>query len=1080
MGCQVLANWFEFAQGFGWIHKQGWEDISSSTASCCGESRWGIVCETGNNALSSGFYSSNDSSGNSSNRNSSTNDSYIVSISLPNNNMSSIENLGDFPGWNSSDLSRVAYIDFSGNNFVGELTMTVPPSLTTFNLMNNNLSGSFDVRGESLESFFVSFNSLDGKLPTNLAQNLPLLQKLRLDQNNIGGTVEVLANLSRLVELYISDNWFSGTLPSFFGAPLRVLHASDNQFDRMNTSLFFHPDLHILTLALNIRNDTGASLSIDWNECSEINKMMRMRETSNKQDGDVAMTATTAADDVRGVIKLIELDLSDNLDLAIISETSPNRRSDVPPFRLEQILQCFAQSENLYTLLLKNCSLNGNLNNFSLIPRALSVFDVSKNNLTFFDPEIVSKTQMMVLDVSDNMFLQLLEQDDEKLSDLGLFSSLVISNTSLKVCFSDSFYDGQALTAVRAVNMRNQENNSCQPPVNMHTFIEKKVINTDNFLYDVSTQLLCPLWRLNLQGFLYLESSLTNFSYCKCDSPFHYFNGALCVPCPDSVSCDNRANTPDLNRSGGAIAVFYPPNHTVKDNYWPMDKRGKLSVSFVAADVSFLYCRHFDVCNTPATSTYSCAKGYNVTSRMCSQCSLNYYSVAEICVPCGQGVAKIILVVVSLVVAIVAIYLAYCYASIIQKSAAWGIWLFFLQTMSTISQRMSTHDPATSFLHDILAFRPWQLECVTDDPAWMIEPRAVLLLGLSLPMVLCGLILGLRYACSSGGLEVNRCGGIRLGFLVMGRGLNLLFMPVLNQLLQISVCTEVAGVSFLTNHPYADCWIPFNTQTELKHVFIFSGFVFVLCVSIMLFIYAVFAKDPQMHFLNSGLKNKKKAKKEYWSLVVLLRRIALSVTVLGLDSRSMPVAPFAMLTVFWALQNIFRPYTRKSDNVFESLSLTVTLGLYFWLVIANLAKEQSPFLPYFYNAGIGLMTAVFLTLIVWEHRGKCSLRFLGCVKWLSDKSAVVRAALTVLISDDLASSSIAVSEADEKAVAASIDRAFSLSKHSIQIERTSLHVNFEASQTLDYFDVDNASHGSTTNGEAFHRLRASLLSQADS
>lgn len=62
-------------------------------------------------------------------------------------------------------------------------------------------------------------NRLTGLLPTNLDQETPLLQSLRLSENRLKGEIPAsLGDLPRMRDLRLDDNQLTGSIPPSFGA----------------------------------------------------------------------------------------------------------------------------------------------------------------------------------------------------------------------------------------------------------------------------------------------------------------------------------------------------------------------------------------------------------------------------------------------------------------------------------------------------------------------------------------------------------------------------------------------------------------------------------------------------------------------------------------------------------------------------------------------------------------------------------------------------------------------------------------------------------------------------------------------
>ncbi|ETO24320.1 hypothetical protein RFI_12835, partial [Reticulomyxa filosa] len=101
-------------------------------------------------------------------------------------------------------------------------------SLTTFDLAMNRLSGSIPSsmfqNCTRMTTFMASFNSLTGTI-SSFISHWRFLVVLFLGSNRLHGTIPVeLAQLSLLVEVDLSDNFFNGTIPPQFGFERIYIH----------------------------------------------------------------------------------------------------------------------------------------------------------------------------------------------------------------------------------------------------------------------------------------------------------------------------------------------------------------------------------------------------------------------------------------------------------------------------------------------------------------------------------------------------------------------------------------------------------------------------------------------------------------------------------------------------------------------------------------------------------------------------------------------------------------------------------------------------------------------------------------
>ncbi|RVX12860.1 LRR receptor-like serine/threonine-protein kinase FLS2 [Vitis vinifera] len=138
---------------------------------------------------------------------------------------------------------RLAYIDFSSNDFSGEVPTTFPKETRFLALGGNKFSGG---------------------LPLNLT-NLSKLERLELQDNNLTGELpNFLSQISTLQVLNLRNNSFQGLIPeSIFNlSNLRILDASKNclDFTERWSSQEVQVSLEFRDLIVNWKNSKQASL----------------------------------------------------------------------------------------------------------------------------------------------------------------------------------------------------------------------------------------------------------------------------------------------------------------------------------------------------------------------------------------------------------------------------------------------------------------------------------------------------------------------------------------------------------------------------------------------------------------------------------------------------------------------------------------------------------------------------------------------------------------------------------------------------------------------------------------------------
>ncbi|KAI3852921.1 hypothetical protein MKW92_007186 [Papaver armeniacum] len=145
-----------------------------------------------------------------------------------------------FKPWNIprslTSARRLRFFSANAANLIGN----VPQFLEGFNFPH-------------LQSFHVSFNSLEGGLPDSLGTTI--LQSIRLNDQSglkLNGSISILGNITSLSEVFLHGNQFSGTLPDF-SQNLQKLNVSDNLISGLiPASLISLKSLRMLSLSSNL------------------------------------------------------------------------------------------------------------------------------------------------------------------------------------------------------------------------------------------------------------------------------------------------------------------------------------------------------------------------------------------------------------------------------------------------------------------------------------------------------------------------------------------------------------------------------------------------------------------------------------------------------------------------------------------------------------------------------------------------------------------------------------------------------------------------------------------------------------
>ncbi|OEL33279.1 putative LRR receptor-like serine/threonine-protein kinase [Dichanthelium oligosanthes] len=157
----------------------------------------------------------------------------LQKLSLGNNSFT-----GDIPV-SLANISSLNFLDLSANQFEGP----IPPELGTIGglrflyLYLNNLSGALPhslYNLSMLQALSVGNNSLSGTIPANIGNMFPNIENLNFAGNKFRGTIPPsLTNLSAITNLILSVNSFSGRVPLTLGRlkGLVYLYLNDNHLE---------------------------------------------------------------------------------------------------------------------------------------------------------------------------------------------------------------------------------------------------------------------------------------------------------------------------------------------------------------------------------------------------------------------------------------------------------------------------------------------------------------------------------------------------------------------------------------------------------------------------------------------------------------------------------------------------------------------------------------------------------------------------------------------------------------------------------------------------------------------------------
>jgi len=168
-----------------------------------------------------------------------------------NTNWGTNEPLNTWFGITTNEDGCVTGIDLNNNNLVGTLPSEFDnlPSLLILKLQYNQLSGTIPNFNNlpNLLELWLAFNQFDGSIPD--FGNFSKLTSLWLESNQLSGTIPDFTNLPSLTGLDISNNQITGSIPNFTNlANLGMLVLKNNQ---LNNIQYFSNLSNLTKLYLN-------------------------------------------------------------------------------------------------------------------------------------------------------------------------------------------------------------------------------------------------------------------------------------------------------------------------------------------------------------------------------------------------------------------------------------------------------------------------------------------------------------------------------------------------------------------------------------------------------------------------------------------------------------------------------------------------------------------------------------------------------------------------------------------------------------------------------------------------------------
>ncbi|XP_061999294.1 receptor-like protein 7 [Rosa rugosa] len=286
------------------------------------------------------------------------------------------------------------YLDLSGTNFSGLLPNSIGnlKMLSSINIGGCNFTGPMPKSMTNLTqlvSLSMSENKLEGSIPSfSGANNVNFID---LSNNGLTGTINSTywGNLTKLSFIDLRSNKLDGNIPaSLFSLPLLdYLWMSENKFEGSIPSFSGAKNVNFIDLSYN--GLTGTINSTHW---GNLTKLSELNLRSNKLDGNIPAS-------------LFSLPLLRSLDLSSNQFSGPFPEiSNVSSYLLNgPDLELYLRNQsNLNTLDLSENQINGKIPDWIWSLNNLILLNLSCNSLDSLEVHSINLTNLGYLDLHSN------------------------------------------------------------------------------------------------------------------------------------------------------------------------------------------------------------------------------------------------------------------------------------------------------------------------------------------------------------------------------------------------------------------------------------------------------------------------------------------------------------------------------------------------------------------------------------------------------------------------------------------------------------------------------------------------------